>query len=129
MWFENALNKEKIVHMLGGELNIDCVEFIGFNFNEVSSLKITLVIKGLPHIYPKKWDEEYNNALILTLGLVGVKKLRIEGSQINFFCSPKINSTAEHSDISIKSETFDFYCESQIINIVAISPYCDERWD
>ncbi|MBP2195841.1 Imm50 family immunity protein [Pantoea cypripedii] len=129
MWFDNALHKEKVVHMLGGELCVDCAEFQGFYFNEISSLKVYLIVRGIPKIHPKKWDEKRSNAIALTLGFVGIKKFKSEGNRINFICSPKIDSTVGNAVIRIENENFNFFCEAEFLDIEGITPYNDERWD
>lgn len=58
-----------------------------------------------------------------------VVKFDVKGMKVGFVCSPVIISTENYSEISIKDEKLNFYCQSKFLTIEGATPYLDERWD
>ncbi|PWC09220.1 hypothetical protein B4923_20625 [Brenneria roseae subsp. americana] len=129
MWFGHAIGKEKIQFMFDNELSIQHVEVGSFSLERFSDLKLHFFCNDIPKKIPEKWRGAGFNALSLVIVFGDVTQLNVVGSKVGFFCSPLINSSSDHSEITIKNSDLDFYCRSRFLTIESITPYIDERWD
>ncbi|MGE9548730.1 Imm50 family immunity protein [Snodgrassella sp. CS2] len=129
MWYKNAIGKEKIQFMFNNEFDIELFELYSISLEKNSELKCNLICKGIPKNHPKKWDKLEFNALILKIIFNEIIQMNISGTKIGFFCLPKINSSIDYSEITIKYGKFQLYCKSKFLTIDNITPYIDIRWD
>lgn len=129
MWFDNALGKEKIRFMFGGELSLQSVEVSSFSFERFSDVTFQFYSRNIPSSYPEKWTKSQFNALSVILTFGGVIELDVKGNGIGFICSPEIFSGESYSAIKICSKELNINCKSNFLTIVSITQYLDERWD
>ncbi|QGU86899.1 Imm50 family immunity protein [Erwinia sorbitola] len=129
MWFDFAHGKEKINFMFNNELYLDGCEFENFLFYDLSKIRICFNTKNIPNKTPEKWREVAFNSLSITLILVGVNKLNVQGERLGFICSPVIEKIDDEIIFSIDNEDkFHFSCAAELIVIDSIEPYLDQRW-
>ncbi|WP_144815950.1 MULTISPECIES: Imm50 family immunity protein [Enterobacteriaceae] len=129
MWFDNALGKEKIEFMFGGELSLQSVEVSSFSFERFSDVTFQFYSRNIPSSYPEKWSKSKFNALSVVITFGGIIELDVKGNGIGFICSPEISSSESHSEIKICSNQLYINCKSKFLTIESITPYLDERWD
>lgn len=129
MWFNNALGKEKITFMFGGELSLQSVEVSSFSFERFSDVTFQFHSRNIPSSYPEKWNESEFNALSVIITFGGIIELDVKGKGIGFICSPEISSGESYSEIKICSNQLNINCKSRFLTIVSITPYLDERWE
>lgn len=129
MWFNNALGKEKITFMFGGELSLQSVEVSSFSFERFSDVTFQFYSRNIPSSYPEKWNESEFNALSVIITFGGIIELDVKGKGIGFICSPEISSGESYSEIKICSNQLNINCKSRFLTIVSITPYLDERWE
>ncbi|ANE76691.1 Imm50 family immunity protein [Dickeya solani] len=128
MWFEHALGKEKIQFMFGNEFSLLDLELISFSFN-VSSLYLSFSCRNIPEKYPKKWDGDGFNSLLLSITLSDVVYFESKGANVMFTSTPIIKTDKEFSILEINNPKLYFYCKSKFLTVNDIKPYIDDRWD
>jgi len=129
MWFDNALGKEKIKFIFGGELSLQSVEVSSFSFERFSDVTFQFYSRNIPSSYPEKWSKSKFNTLSVVITFGGVIELDVKGKGIGFICSPEISSSENHSEIKICSNQLYINCKSKFLTIESITPYLDERWE
>ncbi|NUU69216.1 hypothetical protein HQN64_24485 [Enterobacteriaceae bacterium BIT-l23] len=128
MWFQNAMGGDKIRFMFGGDFDIKNIELGSITLERFSDLKINFFHKGLPQNHPEKWDGKGYNALSFIITFGDMVELKLSGSKVGFFCSPKISSMSDFSEIIVNENDLELYCRSKFLTIESIEPYIDERW-
>ena len=129
MWLDFIHGKEKVKFMFNDELSLDDSEFENFLFYDLSKIRICLNTKHIPKKIPDKWKKKEFNGLSITLILVGVSKLDLQGKRVGFRCSPIIEMINNEVRISINNgDGFNLSCFADLIVIDSIDPYLDERW-
>lgn len=129
MWFDNALGKEKIRFMFGGELSLQSVELSSFSFERFSDVTFQFYSRNIPSSYPEKWNKSQFNALSVVITFGGIIELDVKGKGIGFVCSPEISSGESYSEIKICNNQLNINCTSRFLTIESITPYLDERWE
>ena len=129
MWFDNALGKEKIKFMFGGELSLQSVEVNSFSFERFSDVTFQFYSRNIPSSCPEKWSKSEFNALSVVITFGGIIELDVKGNGIGFICSPGIFSSETHSRIKICSNQLKINCKAKFLTIESITPYLDERWE
>lgn len=128
MWIECALNRDKVVHMFGGSLDITGAELLGVYVHEGFVVKFLFCVKGIPEKHPEKWNGKGYNSMTISLRFVGVKKFQANLERIGFSCCPEIISSKEGACINIVSDEGSIFCESEFVSIDDITPRDDLRW-
>ena len=128
MWFENAIGKEKINFMFGNEFSLLDLELISFSFN-FSSLHLTFSCRNIPEKYPKKWDYDGFNSLLLSITLSDIVFFESKGVNVMFTSTPAIKTNKDYAIVEIESQNLYFHCKSRFLTINDIKPYIDDRWD
>lgn len=129
MWIEHALNKEKVVNMFGGFLDMSGAELIGVYVHAEYAVRFLFCIKGVPEKHPEKWDGKGYNSMTVSLRFFGIKRFEANLIKIGFNCSPVIKSSTGVASISIASEGGQIFCESEFVSIEDITPRDDIRWE
>lgn len=128
MWIEHALNKEKVVNMFGGFLDVTSAELMGVYVHEEYAVRFLFCIKGIPEKHPEKWDGKGYNSMTVSLRFFGIRKFEANLIKIGFSCCPEIRSSAGVASINIVSEGGAIFCESEFVSIEDITPRDDIRW-
>ena len=128
MWFEHALGKEKVSFMFGNEFSLLDLELISFSFG-FSSLHLIFSCRNIPKKYPKKWDADGFNSLLLSITLSEIIFFESKGVNVMFASTPVIETNKEYSIVEIESPKLYFHCKSRFLTINDIKPYIDDRWD
>lgn len=128
MWFENAIGKEKVNFMFGGEFSLSDLELISFSFNQ-STLHLSFSSRRIPKVHPEKWDKEEYNSLIIFFTFSDIIEFESKGNNVMFTSTPKITTTKNFSSIEIEADVMKIYCKSRFLTINDIKPYVDDRWD
>ena len=128
MWYEYAVGKEKINFMFGGDFLLDDLELIAFSF-EISRLHLVFSSRKIPKKYPRKWDSDNFNSLIINITLSDIIYFESKGFNVMFTSTPTIEIKKEYSTIDINNPKLHLYCKSNYLTINEIKPYIDERWD
>ena len=129
MWFDFAHGKEKVKFMFNNELSLNESEFENFLFYDNSKIRMCFNTKHIPKKTPEKWSGLEFNGLSITLILVGINKLSLQGGRVGLTCSPVIERVGGEIIFSITGENgFHLLCAAEIIVIDSIEPYLDQRW-
>lgn len=128
MWFENAIGKEKVNFMFGGEFSLSDLELISFSFNQ-STLHLSFSSRRIPKVHPEKWDKEEYNSLIIFFTFSDIIEFESKGNNVMFTSTPKITTNKNFSSIEIEADVMKIYCKSRFLTINDIKPYIDDRWD
>lgn len=128
MWFNNAIYKEKVDFMFGGELSIKNVEFEDFLYHSGSILRVSFRSRDIPKKIPDKWKVKKFNTLVLTLSFGNVSLFECKGRNIGFNCAPVIVSKQKEVTLLIENEHFYLECVAGFMIIDDITPCLDERW-
>ncbi|WP_312045791.1 Imm50 family immunity protein [Erwinia sp.] len=129
MWLDFIHGKEKVKFMFNDELSLDDSEFENFLFYDLSKIRICFNTKHIPKKIPDKWKKKEFNGLSITLILVGVNRLDLQGNRVGFICSPIIEMINNEVRISISNgDGFNLSCFAELIVIDSIEPYLDQRW-
>ncbi|MDX5630940.1 MULTISPECIES: Imm50 family immunity protein [unclassified Brenneria] len=129
MWFDFVHGKEKINFMFNNELSIDDSEIDNFLFYDLSKIRVCFNTRNIPKKTPDKWRNVEFNGLSITLILVGISKLNLQGDRVGFICSPIIEKIDDEMTFTIDNgDKFHFSCAAEIIVIDSIEPYLDQRW-
>lgn len=129
MWFEFAHGKKKINFMFNNELSLNDSEFENFLYYDISKIRICFNTRHIPRIIPNKWRKKEFNALSITLILVGINKLNLQGERVGFLCSPAIEKIGNEIIFSIDNEDkFHLSCTAELIVVDSIEPYLDQLW-
>lgn len=130
MWFEHAYGKEKIKFMFDNELSLNGAECESILFYDLSKLRINFRTKHVPKKIPAKWDSQEFNALSVTLTLIGIDKLSLEGERIGFECTPVIEKLSDRILFRVSNgDAFYLSCAAEVIVIDSVEPYLDQRWN
>lgn len=125
MWFDFMHGREKIKFMFNNELSLDDSEFENLLFYDISRVRLSFNIKKIPD----KWKKIKFNGLSMTLELIGIHNLTLNGNQVGFICSPSINKNNNNLIFTITNkEEFFLSCTTELIIIDSIKPYLDQRW-
>lgn len=123
--------------MFNNELSLNDSEFENFLYYDISKIRICDISKiricfntrHIPRIIPSKWREKEFNALSLTLILIEINKLNLQGERVGFLCSPAIEKIGNEIIFSIDNEDkFHLSCTAELIVVDSVEPYLDQLW-
>jgi hypothetical protein len=128
MWFENAVGKEKIRFMFGGEFSLADVQLESICLHQMRNLQLQFLCKNIPKVFPDKWRGSGFNAISLVLSLGEIICLDIRGSRVGFLCTPEVRYISEKTVLCLGSDDLNLKCEANFLTIDGFTPYIDERW-
>ncbi|AZL75659.1 Imm50 family immunity protein [Pseudomonas oryziphila] len=88
------MNKERVVNMFGGFLDMTNAELIGVYVHEEYAVRFLFCVKGIPEKHPEKWDGKGYNSMTVSLRFFGIKKFEANLVKIGFNCCPDIGSSS-----------------------------------
>lgn len=129
MWLDHLQGREKIKFMFNDELSLDDSEFENLLFYDLSKVRLCFKVKNIPKKTPEKWKQIKFNGISITLELIAINNLILNGNRVGFMCSPLIHQENNKFIFTITNkEEFFFSCTTDVIFIDSIYPYWDQRW-
>lgn len=125
MWFDYAQGKEKVSFMFNNELDLNNVEFHSFTYHDISKLSLRFNTRMIPETFPKKWTRNQFNSISISLLFTEVRILKIDLNNINFVCTPIIDTVNDGIQLSIEVGQNRFMCLANFMFIDEITPHLE----
>ncbi len=128
MWPSLITNKKMIESMFpeGLDLNLPEPTNISIASNDI---KISFNLRDIPKVYPKKWDDEYFNAIHLVLEFGDVVEFLSSGSGFDWLNTLELKSDNGHILIEMAVGSFKLKLASNFLTVRSVQPYDDTRWE
>lgn len=129
MWFDFVQGGEKIKQMFNNEFSLNGAELESFGFYNFSKIWLRFNTNKIPKSVPDEWKMQEFNGISILLTLSDIKKLNLQGKNVEAECSPTINKTDDGVIFTIEDNNeFHLVCIAEVIDIESIEPYIDIRW-
>lgn len=121
-WFEQAIGKEKIIHMFNGNIDVSEIylhKILCYDY----TLTILFHILNIPPVFPNKWNDKDFNAISMQLSFSDVNCINIYGNNLfNKMGTLNINVDENVVKMSLKGDEINIICESNFYFIDNITP-------
>nr|WP_164881979.1 Imm50 family immunity protein [Ornithobacterium rhinotracheale] len=121
-WFEQAIGKEKIIHMFNGNIDVNEIylhKILCYDYR----LTILFHILNIPPVFPNKWNDKDFNAISMQLSFSDVSCINIYGNNLfNKMGTLNINVDENVVKMSLKGDEINIICESNFYFIDNITP-------
>lgn len=127
-WIDLTLNPEAVTWCFpdGPSLNYVEIEELTFS-NGCSNINLHFNVEEFPSNPPKKWRDDNDNCVQITLNIVA-DKLKVNRNSSGFFNGNlQITKSDKYILVRFHADTGDIDIHAEAIRISRVSAYCDSR--